>query len=47
MSTSLFAPDFLAIFNSNRDTGGPLKSFCFAGGLAGSMDLLSHGGSLQ
>ena len=27
MSTSLFAPDFLAIFNSNRDTGGPLKSF--------------------
>lgn len=27
MSTSLFAPDFLAIFNSNRDTGGPLKAF--------------------
>jgi hypothetical protein len=27
MSTSLFAPDFLTIFNSNRDTGGPLKAF--------------------
>jgi glycosidase len=27
MSTSLFAPDFLAIFNSNSDTGGPLKAF--------------------
>jgi len=27
MSTSLFAPDFLAIFNRNRDTGGPLQAF--------------------
>ncbi len=27
MSTSLFAPDFLAIFNANRDTGGPLNAF--------------------
>ncbi len=27
MSTSLFAPDFLAIFNGSRDTGGPLKAF--------------------
>jgi glycosidase len=27
MSTSLYAPDFLAIFNANRDTGGPLQTF--------------------
>jgi glycosidase len=27
MATSLYSPDFLAIFNSNRDTGGPLKAF--------------------
>src|SRR5580700_6408878 len=27
MSTSLYAPDFLVIFNQNRDTGGPLQSF--------------------
>ncbi|HMD98403.1 MAG TPA: alpha-amylase family glycosyl hydrolase [Terriglobia bacterium] len=27
MATSLFSPDFLTIFNSNRDTGGPLKAF--------------------
>jgi len=27
MSTSLYAPNFLTIFNSNRDTGGPLKAF--------------------
>jgi glycosidase len=27
MSTSLFAPDFLAIFDGNRDNGGPLKAF--------------------
>jgi glycosidase len=27
MATSLYAPDFLAIFNSNRDTGGPLQTF--------------------
>jgi hypothetical protein len=23
MATSLYSPDFLAIFNANRDTGGP------------------------
>ncbi len=27
MATSLYGPDFLAIFNSNRDTGGPLLTF--------------------
>jgi glycosidase len=27
MSTSLYAPDFLAIFNRYRDTGGPLQAF--------------------
>ena len=27
MATSLFAPDFLTIFNSDRDTGGALKAF--------------------
>lgn len=27
MSTSLYAPDFLAVFNANRDTGGPLQAF--------------------
>ncbi len=27
MSTSLYAPDFLAIFNECRDTGGPLNLF--------------------
>ena len=27
MATSLYAPDFLAIFNANRDTGGPLHTF--------------------
>jgi hypothetical protein len=27
MSTSLYAPDFLAIFNRYRDTGGPLQTF--------------------
>jgi glycosidase len=27
MSTSLFAPDFVTIFNGNRDTGGPLRAF--------------------
>jgi glycosidase len=27
MSTSLYAPDFLSIFNRYRDTGGPLQSF--------------------
>ena len=27
MSTSLYAPDFLAVFNRYRDTGGPLQSF--------------------
>ncbi len=27
MSTSLYAPDFLAIFNRNRDVGGPLQAF--------------------
>jgi glycosidase len=27
MATSLFAPDFLEIFNGNRDTGGPLAAF--------------------
>ena len=27
MSTSLYAPDFLAIFNRNRDTGGSLQTF--------------------
>ena len=27
MATSLFAPDFLAVFNGNRDTGGVLKAF--------------------
>jgi len=27
MSTSLYAPDFLAVFNANRDTGGPLTTF--------------------
>lgn len=27
MSTSLYAPDFLAIFNRSRDTGGALKVF--------------------
>src|SRR5579863_3169594 len=26
MSTSLYAPDFLAVFNGNRDTGGPLQT---------------------
>lgn len=27
MATSLYAPDFLAIFNRYRDTGGPLQAF--------------------
>jgi glycosidase len=27
MSTSLYAPDFLAVFNGNRDAGGPLQTF--------------------
>ena len=27
MSTSLYAPDFQAIFNRNRDTGGPLRAY--------------------
>jgi glycosidase len=27
VSTSLYAPDFLAIFNRYRDTGGPLQAF--------------------
>lgn len=27
MATSLFAPDFISIFNGSRDTGGALKSF--------------------
>jgi glycosidase len=27
MSTSLYTPDFLAIFNRYRDTGGPLQAF--------------------
>jgi glycosidase len=27
MATSLYGPDFLAIFNANRDTGGPLQTF--------------------
>ncbi len=27
MSTSLYAPDFLASFNRDRDTGGPLQAF--------------------
>ena len=27
MATSLYSPDFLSIFNSNRDTGGPLSAF--------------------
>jgi len=27
MSTSLYAPDFLSIFNRYRDTGGPLQAF--------------------
>jgi glycosidase len=27
MSTSLYSPDFLKIFNANRDTGGPLNTF--------------------
>ena len=27
MSTSLYAPDFLTIFNGYRDTGGPLQTF--------------------
>ena len=27
MATSLYGPDFLAIFNANRDTGGPLTTF--------------------
>jgi glycosidase len=27
MSTSLYAPDFLAVFNRDRDTGGPLQTF--------------------
>ena len=27
MSTSLYAPDFLAVFNGYRDTGGPLQAF--------------------
>ena len=27
MSTSLYAPDFLAIFNGSRDTGGTLQTF--------------------
>jgi len=27
MSTSLYAPDFLTIFNRYRDTGGPLQAF--------------------
>lgn len=27
MATSLYSPDFLAIFNRNRDTGGPLQTF--------------------
>ena len=27
MATSLYSPDFLAIFNQNRDTGGPLRAF--------------------
>ena len=27
MSTSLYAPDFLEIFNRYRDTGGSLQAF--------------------
>src|SRR5277367_1636529 len=27
MATSLYSPDFLSFFNSNRDTGGPLQAF--------------------
>jgi glycosidase len=27
MATSLYAPDFLSIFNRNRDTGGPTEAF--------------------
>jgi glycosidase len=27
MATSLYGPDFLSIFNANRDTGGPLNTF--------------------
>jgi len=27
MATSLYSPDFLSIFNRNRDTGGPLTAF--------------------
>jgi glycosidase len=27
MATSLYSPDFLAIFNGSRDTGGPLQAF--------------------
>ena len=27
MSTSLYAPDFLAVFNRYRDTGSPLQAF--------------------
>jgi len=27
MATSLYAPDFLTIFNQDRDTGGPLQTF--------------------
>jgi hypothetical protein len=27
MATSLYSPDFLAVFNNNRDAGGTLKAF--------------------
>ena len=47
MSTSLYAPDFLTIFNGYRDTGGPLQTFSSPADWRDQWDLLPYGRSLQ